>query len=371
MIRVPVALPERAYEVVIGSDLLSDGALVPSGRAERAFVVSDRVVAGAWFDELAQGLSRAGLPVVLLPVPEGERAKSLAHAEALYHQLATQEAHRADLIVALGGGVVGDLAGFVAATYMRGLPFLQVPTTLTAQVDAAIGGKTAVNLPEGKNLVGAFHQPVAVLCDVRTLGTLPDREYRSGLAEAAKVALALDPGLLETLEMRTSAVMERDPAVAEELVARCVRVKATAVVADERDSGPRLVLNYGHTLGHALERLDAFAGGPGRSHGEAVAVGMVFAARLSEGLGIGRPGLAARHARLLSSLGLPAGGHIPDHEQVLSAMRMDKKYRSGLRFVLLEDVGRPRVVGDVPEGAVRQALAALGAGARSPEGVDR
>ena len=198
-----------------------------------------------------------------------------------------QEAHRDDAVVALGGGAVGDLAGFVAATYMRGVPFVQVPTTLTAQVDAAIGGKTAVNLPEGKNLVGAFHQPVGVVADVATLATLPDREFRSGLAEVAKYALSLDLELLDQLESDPAPVLARDPSALEAVVARCVRAKAAVVSVDERDAGRRLVLNYGHTLGHALERSDAFAG---RSHGEAVAVGMVFAARMSERFGRARRG---------------------------------------------------------------------------------
>ena len=225
--------------------------------------------------------------MVHLGVPEGEEAKSLQVMNALERQLATQEAHRDDPIVALGGGAVGDLAGFVAATYMRGVPFVQVPTTLTAQVDAAIGGKTAVNIPEGKNLVGAFHQPVVVLADVGTLATLPDRAFRSGLAEVAKYALTLDLELLEPLERDPSPLLEREPALLEEVVTRCVRAKAAVVAVDERDEGRRLVLNYGHTLGHALERLDAFAG---RTHGEAISAGMVFAARLSEALGRGPSG---------------------------------------------------------------------------------
>jgi 3-dehydroquinate synthase len=241
---------------------------------------------------------------------------------------------------------------------MRGVPVVQVPTTLTAQVDAAVGGKTAVNLPEGKNLVGAFHQPVAVVADVATLATLPDREFRSGMAEVAKYAVAVDPALLEILEGELSGVLGRDPVALEDLVARCVRAKAETVAADERDEGARLVLNYGHTLGHALERIDSFAG---RSHGEAVALGMVFAAKLAEVQGIAEPGLAARHLRLLHSLGLADGDVPPPVEQILEAMRMDKKYRAGLRFVLLEDVGRPRIVEDVPESALRDVLEDMGA----------
>lgn len=364
MERVRVAVPGRAYDVSVGAGLLPRAAeLLPElPGAERAFVVSDPLVADHYLEPLAAGLADRGLTCVHLGVPEGEEAKSLHTMTALLRQLATQGAHRQDPVVALGGGAVGDLAGFVAGTYMRGVPFVQVPTTLLAQVDAAIGGKTAVNLPEGKNLVGVFHQPVAVIADVATLASLPEREYRSGMAEGAKVALTLDLELLERLEREPGAALERDPAALEDLVTRCVRAKAAVVGEDERDAGGRLVLNYGHTLGHALERLDAFRG---RSHGEAVAIGMVFAAQLAERLGRAEPGLAARHARLLSSLGLEPEGGLPEAEPILAAMRLDKKYRRGIRFVLLEDVGRPVVVGDVPEGLVRETLASMGAPATS------
>ncbi|HEX9122469.1 MAG TPA: 3-dehydroquinate synthase [Actinomycetota bacterium] len=360
MVRVSVAVPGRPYDAVIGSGMLREaGAHLPElPKAEKAFVVADHTVAERYLASLAEGLASRGLAVVHLGVPEAEEAKSLSTWQALHRQLATQEAHRDDVVVALGGGAVGDLAGFVAATYMRGVPFVQVPTTLTAQVDASIGGKTAVNLPEGKNLVGAFYQPVAVLADVDTLATLPEREFRSGLGEAAKYGLTLDAALLELLEQRPEVVLARESAVLEDLVARCMRAKARVVAADERDAGERLVLNYGHTLGHALERLDAFAG---RSHGEAVAIGMVFAARLAESLHWAQPGLAARTARLLKPLGLEPDGGLPAADQILGAMRMDKKYRGGIRFVLLEDVGRPRVVEGVPEGAVRQTLVEMGA----------
>lgn len=364
MNRVRVELEDRSHDVVVGQDLLGGVAshLPPPAGAEKAFIAADPVVAARWLEPLAAGLSAGGLAPVLLSVPRGEEAKTTAVAEGLYRSLARNEAHRDDLMVALGGGATGDLAGFVAATYMRGLPFLQVPTTLTAQVDASVGGKTAVNLPEGKNLVGAFHQPVGVLSDVGTLRTLPEREFRSGLAEVAKYALTLDPGLLDLLDHRVADVLARQPDVLEELVTRCVRAKAAVVAADERDAAGRLVLNYGHTLGHALERLDGFGR---RSHGEAISVGMVFAARLSEALGVGPPGLAERHARLLSSLGLPVSGPVSDAERVLEAIRVDKKYRAGVRFVLLADLGAPRVVGDVEERLVRGALASLAPGDRS------
>ena len=360
MVRVTVEVPGHAYEATIGLELLERAGdhLPELARSETAFVVADPTVAALYLAPLTRGLEARALRVVHLGVPEGEAAKSLQTMAALQRQLATQEAHRDDLVIALGGGAVGDLAGFVAATYMRGVPFVQVPTTLTAQVDASIGGKTAVNLPEGKNLVGAFHQPVAVLADVSTLATLPDREFRSGLAEVAKYALTLDAELLRLMEHELSEVVARDPVVMEELVARCVRAKAGVVSTDERDTGGRLILNYGHTLGHALERLDAFAG---RTHGEAIAIGMVFAARLAEAMELAPTGLVARHLRLLASLGLEAEGRLPAADDVLASMRLDKKYAGGLRFVLLEDVGRPRVVEGVPEDVLRASLKEMGA----------
>jgi 3-dehydroquinate synthase len=354
MERVRVPVPGREYDVTIGAGVLERAAqhLPELAGAERAFVVADAVVAERYLEPLQRGLG-GRLACVHLGVPEGEEAKSLQTMTALHRQLATQEAHRDDVVVALGGGAVGDLAGFVAATYMRGVALVQVPTTLTAQVDAAIGGKTAVNLPEGKNLVGAFHQPVAVLADVATLATLSDRDFRSGLAEVAKYGLTLDPDLLERLERDPGPVLAREPRALEDLVARCVRAKAGVVGLDERDAGRRLILNYGHTLGHALERLDAFAG---RSHGEAIAIGMVFAARLAEEEGLAPAGLAARHTHLLASLGLEADGPLPPIEEMLAAMRMDKKYRAGVRFVLLEDVGRPVVADAVSERRLRSVL---------------
>jgi 3-dehydroquinate synthase len=334
------------------------GAYPVPAAAERAFAVSDRAVSDRWFPSVAEALASRGIAAVLLPVPAGEAAKSLRVYEAVLQQLAAQQAHRDDVIVALGGGATGDLGGFVAATYMRGVACVQVPTTLLAQVDAAIGGKSAVNLPEGKNLVGTFAQPAGVVADVDPLRELPEREFRSGLAEVAKYALTLDDGLLERLETDAAPLLARDPEVLEEIVARCVAAKARVVAEDERDAGARLILNYGHTLGHALERLDAFAG---RSHGEAVATGMVFAARLAEARGDAAPGLAARTSRLLSGLGIDPDGRLPDPDAVLDAMALDKKYRRGMRFVLLRDVGDPFVAQDVGPDELRPVLESMGA----------
>lgn len=360
MVRVTVPIAGRPYDVVIGAGVLAEASLHLPGfpKAERAFVIADREVVDRCFAQLAAGLGSAGLDAVLLTIPSGEHAKSLQVYGTLVHQLAMQEAHRDDVVVALGGGSTGDLAGFVASTYMRGLPFVQAPTTLLAQVDAAVGGKTAVNLPEGKNLVGTFSQPRAVLADIETLATLSERDFRSGLAEVAKYGLTLDLELLAMLEADPGPVLARHPATLEGLVARCVTAKARTVVADERDAGARLFLNYGHTFGHALERLDAFAG---RTHGEAVALGMVFAARLAERRGLAQAGLAARTSRLLSSLGLEVHGRLPPADEVLAAMRMDKKFHGGVRFVLLRDVGKPVVVSDVTDDELRSTIAEVGA----------
>jgi 3-dehydroquinate synthase len=360
LVRVTVPIPGRPYDVCVGSGTIgSIGSLLPDlPGAATAFVVADQTVSARWFEPLASSLGAAGMATVPLIVPEGEAAKTLRVYETLLHQLATQAAHRDDLVVALGGGAVGDLAGFVASTYMRGVPFIQVPTTLLAQVDAAIGGKAAVNLPEGKNLVGTFSQPRLVVADVDTLLTLSEREFRSGLAEVAKYALTLDLELLDMLERSPGPILARDPSTLETLVLRCVSAKARTVAEDERDEGARLFLNYGHTLGHALERLDAFAG---RSHGEAVAVGMVFAARLAEARGLASDGLATRTVRLLASFGLETDGSLPGPEEILEAFRLDKKYRGGVRFVLLQDVGRPVVVDDVSDDELREVLQAMGA----------
>ncbi len=326
--------------------------------ASTAFVVADRDGSGRWFDRVATSFAGNGVGSVLLTVPAGEGAKTLRVYETLLRQLATQEAHRDDPVVALGGGAIGDVAGFVASTYMRGLPLIQLPTTLTAQVDAAIGGKTAVNLPEGKNLVGTFSQPIIVVADVDTLATLSDRDFRAGLAEVAKYALTLDLELLALLETDPSHILAREPQALESLVARCVAAKAGTVAEDERDTGGRLVLNYGHTIAHALERLDAFAG---RSHGEAVAIGMISAARIAEARGTAPAGLASRTVRLLASLGLETDGSLPETASILAAIRLDKKYRGGVRFVLLADVGRPVIVDDVSDDEVRTVLEGMGA----------
>lgn len=355
-----VTTPSGRYDVVIGSGLLArvDELIPRLEGAEKAFVITDATVAGFALAPLVAALARRGLTSVPVEVPSGESCKTLAEAERLYRALAGQEAHRDDPIFALGGGSVGDLAGFVASTYMRGMPFVQVPTSLTSQVDASVGGKTAVNLPEGKNLIGTFHQPSVVVSDVSVLSTLPAAEYRAGLAEVAKVALALDPVLLGIIEGDIPAVLDRRTDVLEAIVEACVRAKARLVSQDERDRGGRLFLNYGHTLGHALERIAGFGS---LSHGDAVAVGMRFASRLAVGSGVGTPDLVARHDRLLDALGFDPAPALPDLGEISEALKMDKKYSGGSRFVLLDEIGSPRVVDGVPDDQVASVLIAMGA----------
>jgi 3-dehydroquinate synthase len=344
---VPVPVAGGGYPVLIGSGLLDrlDELLGELPGAEAAAVVSSPPVAAA-AGRAGKALARRGLAVHQLEVPVGEEAKRLAVVAGLYERLAEIPARRADPVVAVGGGATTDVAGFAAATWLRGVPLVNVPTTVLGMVDAAVGGKTGVDLEAGKNLVGSFHQPVAVVADLDTLAGLPTAEVRSGLAEVAKAGLAGDPALAEALARSAGPALAGDPAALAPLVEGAVRVKAAVVGADEHEDGGeggvgRLLLNYGHTLGHALERL---AGYRGLRHGEAVALGMVFAARVAEAIGLARPGLADGHVELLAALGLPVGGVSLDPDQVLAAMATDKKQRKGLRLVLLRDLGQPEVV---------------------------
>ncbi len=355
-----VELGPRSYDIVVGAGVLGRGAAVLDGRA-RVAVVSQAAVADRHAAPLLAALRQRGAVADVFLMDDGEEAKSLATVESLCRRFSAWGLLRGDAVVALGGGVVGDTAGFTAAAYHRGVACLQAPTTLLAQVDAAIGGKTGVNLPEGKNLVGAFHQPVGVLCDVDTLATLPEREYRAGLGEVAKYAFMGDAGLSATLadEGAAAALLARDPAVLTDVVARSAAIKAAVVSADEQErTGLRATLNYGHTLAHALET----AGGYGLLHGEAVAVGLVFAAELAAALGR-LPGDAPDSTRwMLARFGLPTTA--PDGlaaADLVMLMRRDKKAAGGLTFVLPAPGGGPlERVDDPPAPLVERALAAVG-----------
>jgi 3-dehydroquinate synthase len=357
--RVTVALADTPYDVVVGAGALSDAASLLQGR-RRVAVVSQPGVADFHAPALTTALQHADLVTDLFLIGEGEDAKSLATVDDLCSRFAAWGLLRDDVVVALGGGVVGDTAGFAASVYHRGIAVVQAPTTLLAQVDAAIGGKTAVNLPEGKNLVGAFHQPLAVYADVHTLATLPPREYRAGLGEVAKYALM--PGgerVAAIVGSHASAVVARDADVLTELVAACAAMKAHVVAADpEEQTGLRATLNLGHTLGHALESV----GGYELLHGEAVAVGLVFAGALAGALERIDDDAVDRYRNIVASLDLPTA--VPgraDRDALLASMRRDKKSVGGLTFVLPGPLGL-EAVHDPDPVALDVAFAAVGVG---------
>jgi 3-dehydroquinate synthase len=367
---IPVRAASAAYLVHVGRGLVDRLAelLPPLPGARSAAVVRPAPLA-AVADRAARSLAGRGLAVHRFEVPDGEHAKRLAVVEELYRRLAAIPAHRADPIVAVGGGATTDAAGFAAATWLRGVPLVSLPTTLLAMVDAAIGGKTGVDLEAGKNLVGAFHQPSVVVADLDTLATLPERELRAGMAEVIKAGLIADPKLARACLERAPAAARGDLDALEPLVEAAIRIKAEVVGADEREAGRRALLNYGHTLGHALERLTGYRG---PRHGEAVALGMVFAARVAEAVGLAAPGLVEGHVELLRAAGLPVGGVDLDSDAVLLAMGTDKKHGDaggGLRLVLLSAPGKPELV-PAPERRVLveaiRSLAAVPASARSP-----
>ena len=305
-------------------------------------------------------LAEAGLQAGTAVLAPGEAAKTLAQAERLWNAMLRFGLDRGSVVVALGGGVVTDLAGFVAATYMRGIAWVAVPTSLLGQVDASVGGKTAVDHPACKNLIGAFHQPAAVLADVGALATLPEEELRTGLAEVVKHAMIRDAGLFDILESHTDALLMCDPVRLEEVIARSVRIKAEVVMADERESGLRRILNYGHTIGHAIESA-SLAAGAAMTHGRAVALGMVAEARLAERRGLVDAKVVERQRRLLARFGLPVAlADLPDPDRLLDLLRHDKKAAAGrLRFVLPTAVGAVTEADDVTDDEVREAIAAL------------
>jgi len=353
---ISVELAERSYAIEIGSGNLSQaGALVERlGRFSRALVITDANVQEPHAIAVADSLA-AKLEVDVIAVEPGEQSKSIGTAAGLWEGMVELRADRKSVVVAVGGGVVGDLAGFVAATYARGIRFVQVPTSLLAQVDSSVGGKVGINLESGKNMVGAFLQPLAVLIDTDTLATLPEREYIAGLGEVVKYGVILDAELFEYLEARAKPLIARDPKVLAHVIARSCQLKADIVRQDEREeTGLRAVLNYGHTFGHALETLTHYKR---FLHGEAVAIGMQCAARLAERLNRVPPGLAKRQEKLLAALGLPIKLPKLDQKRFLEAMMHDKKVEHGrLRLVLPTRLGQVELVADVPADDVLAAL---------------
>lgn len=355
---VRVSLGSRSYHIKIGTGLLagfgSECRALKLG--SRCAIVSDRNVAPLYAEEVNRTLAAAGFEAVKIVVPAGETAKSLKTVQACYDQLAAHRLERKSFVVALGGGVVGDLAGFLAATYLRGVPFVQVPTTLLAQVDSSVGGKVGVNLKAGKNLVGAFYQPRLVLCDLDTFKTLPEREYRSGLAEVIKYGIIYDGALFRRLEREMPALLDREPQILAAAVARCCEIKAEVVGEDETESGLRAILNFGHTIGHALEAISHYGK---YLHGEAISIGQVEAARISERL-LGLPaGDVQRIRTLLNRAGLPTELKLRTVERtsLLQAMKLDKKVSGGeVKFVLARQIGRVEFGQTVPLAVLKETL---------------
>ena len=351
---ITVTLGTRSYPVWIGAGLLSDPdrwRAVLRGR--HALVISNTTVAPLYLAKVMEGL--AGLHSSSLLLEDGEAHKTFANVGNALHALAELGATRDACVIALGGGVVGDLAGFSAACWMRGIDFMQMPTTLLAMVDSSVGGKTGVNLPAGKNLAGAFHQPRAVVADLDTLATLPEREYCAGLAEVVKCAAIGDVAFFEWLEQHADALLAHDPAAVLEAIARTVRFKAGVVERDETEQGERALLNFGHTFGHALETAGHYTA---LLHGEGVAIGMLLAAHMSERLEMSDAPSTMRLHRLLNKLGLPTS--IPpgmDAAQLLNLMRLDKKNTAdSLRLILWRGIGRAEIVSGVNENVVLSVL---------------
>ncbi len=365
--RVPVALGGRAYEVLIGAGLIDRAGELLSAHLprRRTAIVTDRHVADHHGERLAAALEAGGVAVDMVVLPPGEQTKSFAGLEDLTDRLLALKLDRGDRIIAFGGGVVGDLAGFAAAVYKRGIDFIQVPTTLLAQVDSSVGGKTAIDTAAGKNLVGAFHQPALVLADLDVLATLPDREMRAGYAEVLKYGLLGDEAFFAWLEANGEAVLAREPTPLAYAVARCVEMKAAIVAEDERETGRRALLNLGHTFAHALESETGF--GDALLHGEAVAAGCALAFRFSAELGFCSPEAASRAEATIAKAALPTRLHALagapfGAARLAGHMAQDKKAdASGLVFVLARDVGEAFVAKGVDRDALLRFLVAEGA----------
>jgi 3-dehydroquinate synthase len=354
---IRVELGPRSYEIEIGTGNLRQlGSFVlQRAKVTHAVVIADENVAQTHAVSAVESLHDSGVRVDLVKVESGESSKSVAMADVLWRALAQTGADRKTLVVAVGGGVIGDLAGFIAATYMRGLRFVQIPTTLLAQVDSSVGGKVGVNLPTAKNMVGAFWQPLGVLIDTAVLTTLPPREYAAGLAEVVKYGVILDEEFFAYLEQSAPALNQRDSEALRRVVMRSCQLKAGVVEQDEREeSGVRAVLNYGHTFAHAFEAVTHYGS---LLHGEAVAIGMMCAARLARALGRIPQELVDRQDALLRALHLTTSVPSSDVGEILNAMRRDKKVEHGsLRFVLPARLGYVELVGNISEEEIKRSF---------------
>ena len=363
MQQLVVEIPHRQYPIFVAEGLLADTQklrelLLARIQGRQVAIITNKVVAPLYLDALLEALD--GLQVDVMQMDDGEAEKNLQVYQQTMDFLLAAKHNRSTCLIALGGGVVGDLCGFVAATFQRGVDFVQIPTTLLAQVDSSVGGKTAVNHPQGKNMIGAFHQPVAVLADTATLGTLPSREYAAGLAEVVKYGVIEDAAFFEFLEQHSDDLLAKDGAVLSQVILRCCAIKAEVVSADERESGRRAILNYGHTFGHGIEKLCGYGQW---LHGEAVAIGMVMAARLSVAVAGLDESVVMRLTALLRRLGLPtaldqASRKVATIEAMMDVMGLDKKVVDGrLRFIVASQLGQVQVRDDIDAAVVRNVLA--------------
>ncbi len=360
MIDIPVRLGPRSYRILVGAGILA-GVGAELARLKvggKVALVTDPTILSLHGAAVSRSLAEAGFDVTPVLLPEGERAKTLEVAASTWDRFLEAGLDRGSTVVALGGGAVGDLAGFAAATYMRGVNFVQMPTTLLAQVDASIGGKTAIDHARAKNLIGAFHQPRLVISDTAMLLTLPEREYRSGMAEVIKHGIVLDAAYFADVEGAAPALRAREPAALERIVAGSCRLKASVVERDEQEAELRHVLNYGHTIGHAIEAITGYRR---FAHGEAVSLGIAAEAGIAERLGLATPGLRARQLAALDALGLPVCGVGEPPERVIEALSRDKKAKDGrVPFILAPEIGAFRLVYDVPRATILEAVADLG-----------
>lgn len=363
MQQLVVEIPHRQYPIFVAEGLLADTQklrelLLARIQGRQVAIITNKVVAPLYLDALLEALD--GLQVDVMQMDDGEAEKNLQVYQQTMDFLLAARHNRSTCLIALGGGVVGDLCGFVAATFQRGVDFVQIPTTLLAQVDSSVGGKTAVNHPLGKNMIGAFHQPLAVLADTATLGTLPSREYAAGLAEVVKYGVIEDAAFFEFLEQHSDDLLAKDGAVLSQVILRCCAIKAEVVSADERESGRRAILNYGHTFGHGIEKLCGYGQW---LHGEAVAIGMVMAARLSVAVAGLDESVVMRLTALLRRLGLPtaldqASRKVATIEAMMDVMGLDKKVVDGrLRFIVASQLGQVQVRDDIDAAVLRNVLA--------------
>ncbi len=355
MRKIKVELGSNSYEVCVGSGLLAQTGrwLKESGFSGKLVVITDPTVNRLYGDALNQSLNKEGFSIVTLLVPEGEEQKSLETAGRLYHELTSSSTERTTPVLALGGGVIGDLTGFVAATYLRGIPLVQIPTTLLAQVDSSVGGKVAVDHGQLKNMIGAFYQPRLVIADTDTLRTLPTRELANGLAEVIKSAVIRDKKFFTFIEGNLNKIKSLDEGALEEIVFQSVKIKAEVVEKDEKESGLRSILNYGHTIGHAIESVSVFK----VEHGEAIAIGMVAAARISNKMGILDKNELIRLKSVIEKAGLPTEMPNLKVEEIMQTMKHDKKvWQDKVRFVLLKSIGSVFLTDEVKPSLVEEVL---------------